>query len=149
MPSAPQLLIETDILAEFLVVPFGATSMLREALQVAVCYTTMLNALELFRAARTESEQASILQMLHVVRVLGFHARYAMAFAELSREIESTCSVRITDRDAMILGMARASKLQILTKVMYDRYRKVRVVTVLNSLTDLSAAPQAATSLAT
>jgi len=82
----------------------------------------MLNAMELFRAARTEEEQQVVLRLLHVVRVLGFNSRYAAPFATLARTIEQATGHMISDREAMILGMAQVSKLTILSVRHYARY---------------------------
>src|SRR3569623_1498102 len=121
MPQQQQLLIETDILADYLTAAPG-TSALRQALRQSVCYTTMLNAMELLRASLNQEQREAILSMLYVVRVLGFNARYAQPFAELTNEIETRTGIIITDREAMILGMARASKLTILTQAHFERY---------------------------
>ena len=126
-----KFLVETDVLAEFLIAApadggqssGSGPTLLRQALGVSVCYTTMLNVMELFRATALGPERNAVAAMLHVVRVLGFHPRYARSFAELAHEIERRSNVRITDRETMILGMARASKLTILTKLHFDRYR--------------------------
>ena len=75
--SEQQLLIETDILGEFLVSndndpERGAVEpRLLRALRSATCYTTMLNAYELLHAARNEEEQQHIYSALSLVRVLG------------------------------------------------------------------------------
>jgi hypothetical protein len=134
-----QLLIETDVLAEFLIAPTtsstdSATSLVRSALQRYVCYTTMLNALELFRAATTAVQREAVLSMLYLVRVLGFNARYADSFATLMHTAEQTAKLKISDREAMIIGMAEASKLAILTKVHAARYAKIGIVPVLSEL---------------
>ncbi|MEO6939930.1 MAG: hypothetical protein ABI444_07310 [Candidatus Kapaibacterium sp.] len=128
-----QLLIETDVLADFLITPNGERSLLRSALTQSVCYTTMVNALELFRATRSESENAAVLGMLNVVRVLGFNARFAQTFSEVAREIETRTSKQLTDREAMIVGMAKASKLSILTVTLKDRYESFESVAVLDT----------------
>jgi hypothetical protein len=130
---APKFLIETDVLAEFLTAApavrerssLQGPTLLRQALGVSICYTTMLNVMELFRAAAHEPERNAVAAMLHVVRVLGFHPRYAISFAELAQETERHSHIRITDRETMILGMARTSKLTILTKLYFDRYRSL------------------------
>ena len=137
-----QLLIETDVLADCLLAAPGEQSMLREALQTHVCYTTMLNALELFRAATDSTERALVLQLLHLVRVLGFNARTAEPYSELAEEIERTTGQRISDRDIMILGMARASKLAILTRTRFRRYAETKTVQVLSELSPVVSAPQ-------
>ena len=118
-----QFLIETDVLREYLISEQSGESALRKALASGVCYTTMVNALELFRATSTPEEHDAVMQVLMVVRVLGFNSRYSESFAKISREIETGKGVIITDREAMIIGMAQTSKLTILTKDYFDRYK--------------------------
>src|SRR5579872_5124709 len=56
-----QFLIETDVLREYLVSAQPGESILRTALATEVCYTTMVNALELFRASRTNEEHDAVM----------------------------------------------------------------------------------------
>jgi hypothetical protein len=136
--ASPKFLIETDVLAEFLVagpsvergraVPPEEPSLLRRALGVSVCYTTMLNVMELFRATASDPERNAIAALLRLVRVLGFHARYARPFAEYARTFDGLA----TDRETMVLGMAKISNLTILTKFHFDRYRHLGIVDVWN-----------------
>jgi hypothetical protein len=122
-----QFLIETDLLKEYLVT---RNSLLRAALSEGVCYTTMYNALEIFRLARNEAEREAVKNMLSVVRVLGFNYRYAEQFARTSREVEEVMKTDLTEREALIIGMARVSKLVILTREYYDRYSSLGGVEV-------------------
>jgi predicted nucleic acid-binding protein len=126
-----QFLVESDVLAEYLT---HEDSLLRRALARHGCYTTMLNAMELFRAASTPADQEAVLQMLHLTRVLGFNARQAKPFSEVAREIELRHGIRPTSRETLMLGMARASKLELLTKVFFDRYTTMGVVNVHRTL---------------
>lgn len=114
-----QFLIETDVLREYLV---SRNSLLRSALSQGVCYTTMYNALEIFRLAKSEAEREVVKNMLSVVRVLGFNYRYAEQFASIITDIEEKSKTDITEREALIIGMAKTSKLVILTREHFDRY---------------------------
>jgi len=128
-----QFLIETDVLSEYLMAGKDSDTILRKALLRGVCYTTMVNALELFRAASTKEERDAVMQMLMVVRVLGFNARYAQSFADGAREIEKKKGMTLSDREAMMIGMAKASKLVIVTKVFFERYNRTGIVSVARS----------------
>ena len=128
-----QFLIETDVLTEYLVAAKGKETILRKALASGVCYTTMYNALELFRACSTKEESDAVMQMLMVVRVLGFNSRYAQSFADSAREIEKMSGIVLTHREVMILGMAKASKLTIVTKDLYERYKSTQSGPVVRS----------------
>jgi predicted nucleic acid-binding protein len=129
-----QLLIETDILYDYLTHEASEPSVLRTALSQCTCYTTMLNAMELFRIAATDSEQTAVMNLLMVVRVLGFNSRYAEVFATMAKELEQSEKIILSDREAMIIGMAQASKLTILTKKHHDRYTQINVATVIASV---------------
>jgi hypothetical protein len=122
-----QFLIETDVLREYLV---SRNSLLRSALSEGVCYTTMYNALEIFRLAKNEAEREVIKSMLSIVRVLGFNYRYAEQFALIIKEIEDQSSTDITERETLIIGMAKTSKLTILTREYYGRYLSLHGVDV-------------------
>jgi len=125
-----QLLVETDLLADYLVAQPGETSLLRTVLSHVQCYTTMLNALELFRAAESVAEREAVLAVLTVVRVLGFPARTSEVAADLFRTTKET----VTTRESVILGLAHASKLGVLTKRHFDRYKKLAIVPVFDAL---------------
>ncbi|HEY6171510.1 MAG TPA: hypothetical protein VIX80_04535 [Candidatus Kapabacteria bacterium] len=122
-----QFLIETDVLGEYLV---SRNSLLRTALLEGVCYTTMYNALEIFRLAKNEAEREVLKNMLSVVRVLGFNYRYAEQFALIIKEIEEKSDTEITQRETLIIGMAKTSKLTILTREYYERYKSLYGVDV-------------------
>jgi len=135
-----QFLIETDVLREYLIAEKGVETLLRKALAKGVCYTTMYNALELFRAAHSKEESDAIMQMLMVVRVLGFNARYAQSFSEAAIEIEKKTGISLTNREAMIIGMAKISKLSILTKDFFRRYKAAEAVPVVCSSEEVPVA---------
>jgi len=127
-----QFLIETDVLREYLIAKQGEQALLRKALSRGVCYTTMYNALELFRASRTKEENDAIMQVLMSVRVLGFNSRFAQNFADMAKEVEKK-GIILSQREAMIVGMAKASKLTILTTDFFDRYKAIGTVPVARS----------------
>lgn len=82
----------------------------------------MYNALEIFRLAKSEAEREVVKNMLSVVRVLGFNYRYAEQFASIIIDIEEKSKTDITERETLIIGMAKTSKLVILTREHFDRY---------------------------
>jgi len=126
----PPLLVETDIIVEYLT---QEHSTMRDALSHAVCYTTFTNALELFAAATTDKEEEAIQQALMPMRLLGLNWRNAKAFAETGRRIADRTGLRLSSRELVIVGMAETSKLTILTKEHFDRYKDMGVP-VINTL---------------
>ncbi len=127
-----QLLIETDVLAEYLLARPGESTLLRSALRQVRCYTTMLNALELFRAASNAFEREAILAVLTLVRVLGFPARSAEVAALAINKVSD--SSHVTTRESIVLGLAHASKLGVLTRVYKARYQQIDIVPVYDKL---------------
>ncbi len=128
-----QFLIETDVLREYLVAKGSGQTVLRNALSRGVCYTTMYNALELFRAAHNKEESDAVMQMLMCVRVLGFNSRFAQSFADMAKEVEEKNGITLSQREAMIIGMAKASKLSIITTDYFERYEACGAVPVARS----------------
>src|SRR5438105_5020712 len=97
-------LVETDVLAAFLTARGGQ---LREALARAVCYTTVMSAIELLRAASGDAERAAVMRVLGIVRVLGIPAKGARQSAEFASA---------TLRESLVLGLALASHMAVLTE---------------------------------
>jgi predicted nucleic acid-binding protein len=93
----------------------------------------MYNALELFRAARTQDERDAVKKMLMAVRVLGFNFRYSEQFSEFAQSIEDRSGTRMSHRETLVLGMAHISKLTVLTREYYDRYASLTAVEVVKS----------------
>ncbi|HYM19921.1 MAG TPA: hypothetical protein VEW28_02840 [Candidatus Kapabacteria bacterium] len=127
-----QLLIETDILHDYLTHTGEEPSVLRQALSRATCYTTMLNAMEVFALSHSTDERDAVMNMLMVVRVLGFSGRYAEGFAELGKRFHT-----LSQRELLVAGMASVSKLTILTERFYDRYAIAGGIAVIRSLEEV------------
>ena len=100
---------------------------MRQALSQSVCYTTFTNALELFAAVSTVKEEEAVQQSLMPLRLLGPNWRNAKAFAETARRITDRTGLRLSGREMVIIGMAETSKLTILTKQHFDRYKDLGV----------------------
>ena len=91
----------------------------------------MLNALELFTGARTPNERAAVRAVLMLVRVLGYPARVAESAASA---LEHTSDHALTTREMVVLSLARSSKLSVLTRRYYQRYRELSIVPVVDSI---------------
>ena len=118
------LLVETDIIVEYLTKEHSA---MRQVLRHAVCYTTFTNSLELFAAVTSTKEEEAVKQALMPMRLLGLNWRNAQAFAQTGRRITDRTGLRLSSRELVIIGMAEMSKLTILTKEYYDRYKDLGV----------------------
>lgn len=127
------------MLAEWLVASPEEMTLFDGALTSGKCYTSALTAAELLAACQTPAERAAVENLFRIVRVLGFPARSALNYAETARLAETESHLRMTSREVMILGLARESKLTVLTRARYDRYRAFNVVQVASSVSSADA----------
>lgn len=129
------VLVETDLIAEFLTAGSDGPSLLRRLLEVITCYTTFLNAAEIYSAARDDEERRTVERALFGLKILGASARYAKTIgAALSSDVTG-----IDHRKAIVAGMAIESDLAIVTDFHY------RALTHLPSLKVIPAAALRAT----
>lgn len=101
-------LLETDILFEHLIQQQKNLSVMEEFLLKGICFTTVINASELFMLVRNEIEYQRIKNLLSVVNVLGIHSRYSLIINEFNKAVKTT-------RDALICAAAKINKLTIVT----------------------------------
>lgn len=115
-----KFLLDTDILAEHLEhKDEGRDSVWESLVAQGICFTTVLNATELFLKASNKQENDAVLAALSAIHVLGVHQRYALLTGEL-REITEN------PRDLLFLSVAAANKLPIIT-FRPERYGKYAV----------------------
>ena len=109
MSEKKEFLIETDLMIEHLTIKDGSVkSGLEIAMEIGICFTTAVNASELFFAAKTEVKQDSVKKILTALKVLGISARYSLNINEFAGKVS-------TVRDAIICATAKINKLPILT----------------------------------
>lgn len=104
-----ELLIETDLMIEHLTTKDSfLKSGLETAMEKYVCFTTVLNASELFFYAETEVEKEAVKKILTALKVLGIHSRYSLAVSEFAGKVANV-------RDAIFCATAKINKITILT----------------------------------
>ena len=109
MKNKPEFLIETDILIDHLSGTDGSEdSALETAMQEGMCLTTVINASELFFAARDHEENIAVDKLMKAVKVLGLHSRYSLNVFGLSKNLKNI-------RDSLIYITAKINKLPIVT----------------------------------
>jgi predicted nucleic acid-binding protein len=109
MPATPKVIIDTGIIVEHLMGTVSP-SVLRRALSKMLCYTTVVQAAELFAMAGSERERGAVQDALAPLKILGLNARSAPHLGSLMR------SSGIADRTiALIAVMSLESRLPILT----------------------------------
>jgi predicted nucleic acid-binding protein len=107
--SVAKIVVNTDVVLDHL---HGkrSPSVLREAMGMFFCYTTVFNAIELFSMARSEAELGAVEGAMAAMKVLGLNARSAKRYGAL------LVDVRNADRwNALIAGLCLESRLPLLT----------------------------------
>jgi predicted nucleic acid-binding protein len=74
--TVQKVAVDTDIVLAHLM-ETGTVSLLRKAMGIFFCYTTVFNAIELFSLARTEKEIQAVDDALYSMKVLGLNAKSA------------------------------------------------------------------------
>jgi len=105
----PKFLLETDILVEYLTfsVSDNEPSLLK-LMQKGICFTSVLNASELFIAAKTDLEKEKVRDLLNAISVLGLHARYSLAVSDCKNNFNNI-------RDVLFYVLAEQNKLTIVS----------------------------------
>lgn len=104
------LLLDTDILFEHLI--HDGTGMQSEAsllellLAEEICFTSVLNAAELYTRCENSEEKAAVRKLLNGLNILGVHARYAL-------EAESELYSGLSTEKALFLATAKVNKMRI------------------------------------
>ncbi len=117
------VLIETDILIDFLTAPAGAPSLLRLLLAELPCYTTFIQAAELYSCAHNSEEKHKIEPALFGLRVLGASARYAATMGELMRQTAEPQPLPL--REICTAAIAIEAHLPVITKKFLENYRRI------------------------
>ena len=109
-----KVFLETDVLTEYLTKKHK-DSILLELMQNSICFTSVINASELFIAAGNESQNDTVQKLLTGLKVIGIHSRYSLLINKYSSLVN-------TVRDALICVLAEYNKLPIVT------YKKERFI---------------------
>lgn len=119
----PKYLLETDILIDYLTcgdlnkVPYLITLM-----QKGICFTSVLNASELFMQANSDFKRSKVRDLLNALKVLGLHSRYSLAIPNYRDNFTNI-------RDALFYILAEQNKLIIVT-LNPDKYSGLNVNSV-------------------
>ncbi|MBI1938902.1 MAG: PIN domain-containing protein [Ignavibacteriales bacterium] len=119
-----EYLIDTDIIIEHLAHTDAQTeSVLEKLMTHGVCFTTVVNASELYFAASSEEEKRVIDAVMKALKVLGINSRYSLNISEFFNKVATT-------RDALICTVAKINKLPLVTNNM-DKYKESGI-TIIN-----------------
>ncbi len=105
----PKYLLETDILIDYLTFNnIGNEPFLLNLMQKGICFTSVLNASELFMAAKTDFEKEKVRDLLNAINVLGLHARYSLAVSDCKNNFNNIS-------DVLFYVLAEQNKLTIVS----------------------------------
>lgn len=117
MAERREYFIETDVLVEHLTHTDKSThSYLEKAMRKGDCFTSVVNASELYFSVNNPGEKEIIDKLLYAVKVLGLSSRYALQAGVWNGKLSSV-------RDAMIASLVKTNKLPIVTSDT-DKYAK-------------------------
>ena len=115
------ILIETDLIVEFLTAAPGEESLLRRLLTITPCFSTFVQASEIYSACAGESDRPTVDRALFGLKILGASSRYSKTIGEL---LSSLGSMR-GHRTAIVAAMALESRLPVVTDAHIDAYSAV------------------------
>jgi hypothetical protein len=118
--NIPKFLLDTDVLIEHLT--FNSSSrepFLLTLMQKGICFTSVLNASELFMLAKTDIEKKKVRDLLNAINVLGLHSRYSLAIPACINNFNNI-------RDALFYVLAEQNRL-IIISLNPDKYTGLRV----------------------
>ena len=124
MPNKIEFLIENDILLDHLTQKdISVLSTLEIAMTTGICFTSVINASELYFYSSTQQEKESVDTVLYALKVLGIHQRYSLNISKFFNKVATT-------RDAIICSVALNNKLPILTDET-ERYKRsgIKIIT--------------------
>jgi len=123
MKKIPKYLLETDVLLEYLVLyEFDKESYLIKLMQKGICFTSVLNASELFMFANSDFEKEKVRDLLNALKVLGLHSRYSLSIPNCMNNFKNI-------RDALFYILAEQNRLSIVS-LNPEKYSGLRVKSV-------------------
>lgn len=113
--TTKKIVVDTDILVGHLIHNGwmhgkGDPSVLRKALSLFFCYTTVFNVVEVFSLCRTKREIEAAESSMHALKILGLNGKSGKNLGLMRQHGGST-----RDLDLLIAGICLESKLPLLT----------------------------------
>jgi len=134
--SVPKIVVHTDVLLGHLNGGRGP-SVLRRAMSMVLCYTTVFNAIELLSLAATRAEREVVEEALGAMKVLGLNPKNAPHYGELLAGAPA-----VSRWNVLIGGLCVESRLPLLTDRASD-FRGLRGLQVVSTRAFLRGAPGA------
>lgn len=134
------VLVETDVITEFLTAQPGTVPLLRRLLEVLPCYTTFLQAAEIYSVTRSEQERHIVERALFGIKILGASSRYAKTIGDILSSPHRTGG----HRPAIVAAMAIESDIPVVTDAYYTIFSEIPRVRVISASILCSSADSAA-----
>jgi hypothetical protein len=115
------ILVETDLIIEFLTAPIGTVPLLRKLLEVLPCYSTFIQAAEIYSVAQGDEERRMVERALFGVKILGASGRYAKTIGD----ILSSPPLTRGHRPAIVAAMAIESDIPVVTEAYYKTFSEI------------------------
>jgi predicted nucleic acid-binding protein len=123
------ILVETDLLVEYLLAGPGEPTLLRALLESITCYTTFVQAAELYSAVRDDAERRLVDRALFGVKILGASSRYAKTIGVLLSSYRHVGG----HRRAIVGAIALESRLPVVTDIYYRELSTVEGLRVVQA----------------
>lgn len=115
-----KLVVHTDIIADHLLQSEQEPSLLRMAMRRYFCYTTVVNAMELFSCTGSDRQRRAVEHTLGAMKILGVNSRTAKNFGTLIRQYPDQPL-----GDLLVAGICLESRLPLLTRLQ-ERFSGIR-----------------------
>ena len=114
LKSRFEIFIDTDIFLDHLTGTKKEESLLLKCLKIFDCYTSVINASEIFYGCAGNSQREKAKHSFYGTGVLGIPYKYSLRIGEVLKKIEER-KLKNTYRDAVITAVCMETKLPFLT----------------------------------
>lgn len=115
------ILVESDLIVEYLTAGEGRETLLRRLLPNVSCFGTFIQASEIYGACVDDVDRRTVDRALFGLKILGASSRYSKTIGLL---LTSSGSMR-GHRTAIVAAIALESRLGVVTDTHFDEYSSV------------------------
>lgn len=121
--TTKKYLLDTDILIEYLTFNDPSKSPhLLKLMQEGICFTSVLNASELYMFAKLDHQKDKVRDLLNAHKVLGLHSRYSLSISNYINRFDNI-------RDALFYILAEQNRL-VIVSLDPDRYSGLKTQSI-------------------
>lgn len=115
------ILVETDVIVEYLTAAPGVQPLLRSLLAATTCFSTFIQASEIYSVCTSAEERSSVDRALFGLKILGASSRYSKTIGD----VLSSLGTMRGHRTAIVAAMALESRLPVVTDTHFDALSSV------------------------